>query len=71
MVFLLGYVENDEKDKWEAPGIINKKKAKEMIARFSTVKQVEQAFTELKDYWNESVVQIFRKKPRCKAGPYG
>jgi cellobiose phosphorylase len=51
LVFLLGYVENDENDKWEAPGIINKKRAKAMIARFSTVSQVEAAFAELKDYW--------------------
>lgn len=51
-VFLLGYVENADDQKWEAPGVINKKKAKEMIARFSTVQQVEEAFAELKDYWN-------------------
>ncbi len=51
LVFLLGYVENEENDKWEAPGIINKTRAKAMIAKFSTVKQVEAAFTELKDHW--------------------
>ncbi len=51
-VFLLGYVENADDRKWEAPGIINKKSAKEMIARFSTVQQVEEAFVELQDYWS-------------------
>lgn len=51
-VFVLGYVENEDDNKWEAPGIINKRKAKEMIAGFSTVKQVEDAFIELKNYWS-------------------
>lgn len=51
-VFLLGYVENEEDKKWEVPGIINKSAAKEMIARFSTVEQVERAFAELKNYWD-------------------
>ena len=52
LVFLLGYAENEESDKWESPGIINKKIAKKMIARFSTIKQVEEAYTELKNYWS-------------------
>ncbi len=52
IVFVLGYVENEEDKKWEAPGVINKKIAKEMTARFSTVEQVAEAFDELKEYWN-------------------
>ncbi len=52
IVFVLGYVENDANDKWEAPGIINKKKAKDMIAKFATVQQVEDALAELKEYWD-------------------
>ena len=51
-VFVLGYVENRETGKWEAPGIINKTIAKEMISRFSTVEQVERAYAELREYWN-------------------
>ena len=51
-VFVLGYVENEENNKWEAPGIVNKKNAREMIARFSTAKRVEEAFDELKNYWS-------------------
>lgn len=51
-VFVLGYAENEESQKWEAPGVINKKIAKEMIASFSTVQQVEKAFNELKEYWD-------------------
>lgn len=51
-VFMLGYVENDENEKWLKPGVINKKNAYAMKDRFSTVAQVDAAFNELKDYWS-------------------
>lgn len=50
-IFVLGYVENAEEDKWEAPGVINKAPAKEMLAKFKTNEQVEAALNELKDHW--------------------
>lgn len=53
LVFLLGYVENDENDKWESKGIINKKGAKELIEKFNTPEKVNAAFEELKTYWEE------------------
>ena len=51
-VFVLGYLENDEDNKWEAPGVINKAPAKEMLAKFETNEQVETALNELKEHWN-------------------
>lgn len=51
-VFVLGYVENEEDDKWESKAVINKKKAKQIIADFSTPEQVEAAFTDLRVYWD-------------------
>jgi cellobiose phosphorylase len=51
-VFVLGYVENGEGEKWEAPGVINKKPAKEMAARFAATEQVDEAFAELKAHWD-------------------
>ncbi|PMQ01815.1 MAG: glycosyl transferase [Dictyoglomus sp. NZ13-RE01] len=51
-VFVLGYVENPPEEKWEGKNIINKKRAKEIINSFSTVKDVEIAFENLKSYWN-------------------
>ncbi len=51
-IFMLGYVEVDENDKWESKGVINKKPAKEMIARFDTDEKVEEALAKLKEYWN-------------------
>ena len=53
LVFILGYVENKEEEKWESKGVINKTKAHEMIKRFSTAKQVDEALAELADYWNK------------------
>lgn len=52
-VFLLGYVENSQEEKWESKNVINKKKAEEMIAKFSDVKAVDRAFAELGEYWNQ------------------
>ncbi|MDR2578471.1 MAG: hypothetical protein LBC70_06650 [Chitinispirillales bacterium] len=52
LVFVLGYVENGE-DKWEAPGVVNKKKAKEMIAKFSTPEAVNKALDEMKVFWDD------------------
>ena len=52
-VFVLGYAENPQNEKWEAPGIINKKPAFAMLSRYDTNEKVEQAFTQLCDYWEE------------------
>ena len=52
-VFVLGYLENPEDDKWEAPGIINKKPANAMLAKYQTDADVEKAFAELNTYWSE------------------
>jgi cellobiose phosphorylase len=51
-VFVLGYVENRPDEKWERPGIINKTKARETIARFDRREQVEAAMGGLERYWS-------------------
>lgn len=51
-VFVLGYVENKEDEKWESKNIINKTKAKETIAKFNTVAKVDAALAELREYWD-------------------
>jgi cellobiose phosphorylase len=53
LVFILGYVENEEDSKWESKGIINKDRAKRMIREFNTGKKVAKAFDELKNFWSE------------------
>jgi len=52
-IFILGYVENKEDEKWESKGIINKTKAKTTIANFDTVAKVDAAFAELRKYWDD------------------
>ena len=57
-VFMLGYVEVEEDNKWESKSVINKKPAKEMIAKFNTVEKVQAAFDELKAYWDNLLGKI-------------
>jgi cellobiose phosphorylase len=52
-VFVLGYVENKEDEKWESKGVINKTKAKATIEKFNTAAKVDAAWKELKEYWDE------------------
>ncbi|HOP92536.1 MAG TPA: glycosyl transferase [Acetivibrio thermocellus] len=58
-VFIIGYVENKDEEKWESKGVINKKKAYEMIEQFNTVEKVDKAFEELKSYWNTLLSKYF------------
>lgn len=51
-IFILGYVENEDVDKWESPDVINKKKAREIISKFSGSENVSQAIKELNTYWS-------------------
>ena len=50
-VFVLGYCENPVEDKWESKGVINKKPAKAMLAKYRTDADVDKAFGKLCDYW--------------------
>ena len=52
LVFMLGYVENEQDEKWESKGVVNKTKAREMIARFDSAEKVDKAFGELRAYWD-------------------
>ena len=71
-VFLLGYVENEQEEKFVAqpePGllhsgsspIINKAKAKALMAAFDTTEKVDAAFAELKIYW-DNLLDIYSVK---------
>jgi len=53
LIFILGYVENSEKEKWSGKGIINKAKARTQMARFDTGEKVDRALEELKGYWTD------------------
>ena len=51
IIFVLGYVENPEAEKWHAPGVIEKKRARAMLARYQTDEQFDDAFSSLSAYW--------------------
>lgn len=53
LVFILGYVENEQDEKWESKGVINKKKAIEMIDKFKTSEDVDKSLEELNKYWDD------------------
>jgi cellobiose phosphorylase len=52
-IFLLGYVENADEEKWESKNVINKKKTEAMIEKFSTTEAVDQAYEELRQNWDK------------------
>ena len=76
-VFLLGYVENAQDEKFSAcpePGllhsgsspIINKAKARTMISAFDTVEKVDAAFAALKDYWDDLLGRFVLRSPESR-----
>ncbi len=52
-IFLLGYAENPDKKKWEAPNVINKTPAKAIMSRYQTDDQVKEALARLASYWDK------------------
>jgi cellobiose phosphorylase len=52
-VFQLGYVEVPRDEKWEKPGVINKKPAHQQIRAFATDAQVDAALQALADHWTK------------------
>ena len=53
IIFGLGYIENQPEKKWEAPGVINKKPAEAMMARYTDGGAFDEAFEELKESWRK------------------
>ena len=51
-VFVLGYCENPDNDKWESKNVIKKDPANRLLAKYKTDEDVEKAFAALNDYWN-------------------
>ena len=60
-IFVLGYCENPEDEKFEAPNVVNKKPAKALLDKYSTDAGVDAAFKELNDTW-ESLLAKFTVK---------
>ena len=52
-IFVLGYIENPEDEKWESYGIINKTRAWEMLNKYNSDEGVDKSFAELQTYWKQ------------------
>ena len=52
LIFVLGYIENEQEEKWESKKVIDKTKAKVLIQKFSTSEAVETELDRLKKYWD-------------------
>ncbi len=50
--FVLGYIEIVNDEKWEAPGVVNKRPARALISRFDSAEKVDAAFDALRGYWD-------------------
>ncbi len=66
LIFVLGYVENPDNEKFVSPGIINKSRAHAIIERYDTDEKVDRAFDRLRDYWERhlSVITLDHPDPR-------
>lgn len=52
-IFVLGYIENEQEEKFESLNVINKTKAHEMMARYATAELCDKAFKEVNEYWDK------------------
>ncbi len=60
-IFILGYVENPQEEKWESKGVVNKRRAHEIISQLDSVEKVDAAFSALRSYWDE-LLSVFTVK---------
>jgi len=65
-VFVLGYIENPEEEKWESYGIINKKPAYAMLDKYKTDADVDKAFAQLNEYWQNLLAKYTIKSSNDK-----
>lgn len=59
LIFVLGYIENEQDDKWQSKGVINKTKALALQNEFNTVAKVNASLAELAAYW-EKLLSVYK-----------
>lgn len=55
VVFLLGYAENPEDEKWASPGVLNKEYVTETIEEYLDPEALDSAFAELETFWDDQL----------------
>ncbi len=63
VIFLLGYAENPEDEKFEAPGVLNKERVTETIETYLDPDALDEAFAEIQDYWDEKLSKFQAETP--------
>lgn len=58
IIFVLGYIENPDAEKFVAPKVINKTRANAMIGRYDSAIKVERSLSGLKEYWGRLLSTI-------------
>ncbi len=53
LVFILGYVENPVEEKFSGKQVINRRPAREMIDKYKTAENVNNAYKEQKEFWDD------------------
>ncbi len=53
LLFGLGYLENPREEKWERPGVINKSRARAMMARYAGGAAFDEALSALREHWEK------------------
>ena len=53
VVFGLGYIENQDDEKWSSLDAVNRDKAEQMMLRYNTDAKVDAAFAELREAWDK------------------
>lgn len=62
-VFILGYIENADEEKWVSKGVINKSKAHQLIEKYNTPERVEKALEDLKRMWSGLLDKFVAETP--------
>ncbi len=65
-IFVLAYIENPEDEKWEKPGIINKKPAEALLSRYDCEEKADAALEELCSYWQSLLCKYHVKSSNDK-----
>jgi cellobiose phosphorylase len=53
--FVMGYIENEQDKKFTDINVINKEKFNDLMGEFKTIKQVEEKFNELGNFWSHKL----------------
>ena len=61
LVFLLGFVENKDEEKWDSNGKANKEKACQLQKKYFDIRNVKKEFNQLKEYW-KNLLSTFQVK---------